>query len=431
MSVRVRFAPSPTGNLHIGGARTCLFSWLYARKMKGTFILRIEDTDMVRSKKEYLDEILNSVKWLGMDWDEIYYQSARFDLYKEYAQKLIDMGKAEKKDGAVFFKYENIDVTIDDLVRGPIVFKELPKDEEVIIKSDGAPTYNFCCVIDDAMMKMTHVIRGEDHISNTPKQIMIYRALGFEPPKFAHVPLIMSPDGGRLSKRFGATAVSEYRNMGYLSPAIVNYLMLLGWAPGENREIITLDEAIALFDVKDIHKTGAAFSMDKLNWVNGEYIRKFSIPQLTDALLDFYQNKGFIPENTSREYLEKVVALFHQRLTILDDFKALAKFCFYDNYEYSADCAPVLEKKMIKEVAVLIEKIQKLDNFDHTAVELEFRAACVECGIKVKELVHPVRVALTGLRIGPGLFELMSVIGKEKVIARLSKLNETWSNCPA
>jgi len=426
MSVRVRFAPSPTGNLHIGGARTCLFNWLYARKMKGTFILRIEDTDMVRSKKEYLDEILHSVKWLGMDWDEIYYQSDRFELYKDYAKKLIDMGKAYVKDGATFFKYENVDVTIDDAVRGPIVFKELPKDEEVIIKSDGAPTYNFCCVIDDALMNMTHIIRGEDHISNTPKQIMLYRALGFKEPKFAHVPLIMSPDGGRLSKRFGATAVSEYRHLGYLSPAIVNYLMLLGWSPGDNKEIIGLKEAIDLFDIKDINKTGAAFSMDKLNWVNGEYIRKQTLPELTAALREYYQGKGFLPENIDAAYLEKVVALFKERLTILDDFKRLGYFCFYDDFTYSDDCKPSLEKKMVKEISLLIEHTQKLENFDHTAVELDFRAVCTELGIKVKELVHPVRAALTGLKIGPGLFELIAVIGKDKVVERLQRLLVYW-----
>lgn len=195
--VKIRFAPSPTGFLHIGGARTCLFNWLYAQKMNGKFVLRIEDTDLERSKKEYLEEILESVKWLGMDWDEITYQSQRFDLYREYAQKLIKENKAYKKEGAIFFKYEFTEVSINDLIRGEIVFKELPKEEEVIIKGDNTPAYNFSCCIDDALSQITHVIRGEDHISNTPKQILMYKALGFEIPQFAHLPLILAPGGGK------------------------------------------------------------------------------------------------------------------------------------------------------------------------------------------------------------------------------------------
>jgi glutamyl-tRNA synthetase len=427
MSVKVRFAPSPTGFLHIGGARTCLFNWLYARNLGGTFVLRIEDTDLVRSKKEYLDEILQSISWLGMNWDEICYQSSRFNLYKQYAQKLIDEGKAVKKDGAVFFKYENVDVEIDDLIRGKIVFKELPKEEEVIIKSDGAPTYNFCCVIDDALMQMTHIIRGEDHISNTPKQIMMYRALKFTPPKFAHVPLILSPDGGRLSKRFGATAISEYRHAGYLKESIVNYLMLLGWSPGANREIITLDEAKSIFNIKNVNRTGAAFSRDKLNWVNGEYIRKKTLDELCGLIKENIDDPIFL---TDEEYFKKVVALFQPRLTILSDFKLQAKPFFSDDFVYSDDSAVILERKMINEVNTLCAKLDVLDAFSHDIIEKEFRTVCEASGIKVKELVHPVRVALTGVRIGPGLFELMSVLGKEKAIARLKRLTAYWEGKP-
>jgi glutamyl-tRNA synthetase len=427
MSVKVRFAPSPTGFLHIGGARTCLFNWLYARNLGGTFVLRIEDTDLARSKKEYLDEILQSISWLGMNWDEICYQSQRFDLYKQYAQKLVDEGKAIKKDGAVFFKYENVDVAIDDLIRGKIVFKELPKEEEVIIKSDGTPTYNFCCTIDDATMQMTHIIRGEDHISNTPKQIMMYRALGFTPPKFAHVPLILSPEGGRLSKRFGATAISEYRRAGYLKESIVNYLMLLGWSPGANREIITLDEAKNIFDIKNVNKTGAAFSLDKLNWVNGEYIRKKTPGELCALIKENADEPLF---SADEEYFKKVVALFHPRLITLSDFKLQARPFFHDDFEYSADGLTILERKMVNEVTALCAKFDTLNTFSHDIIEKEFRAVCESLNIKVKELVHPVRIALTGARIGPGLFELMAVLGKEKVIARLKRLIAYWEGKP-
>jgi len=426
--VRVRFAPSPTGYLHIGGARTCLFNWLYARKMGGKFILRIEDTDVERSKAEYRDEILESIAWLGMNWDEIYSQSERFDIYRQYARKLIDSGHAAEKDGAVFFKYEFDSVEIDDLIRGKIVFNELPKEEEVIIKSDNTPTYNFCCVIDDAMMNINPVIRGEDHISNTPKQILMYKALGFDPPKFAHVPLILSPDGGRMSKRHGATSIREYRQMGFLSDALVNYFLLLGWSVGADKEIISLDEAKHIFDISHVNKTGAAFSMEKLCWMNAQYLHKKTLPQLADLLGDFLKDKNFLPAGTSRQHLEKCAGLFRERLVTLADFIDAARFCFYNDFTYSEDAAPALERNLSKEVSALVSRLSGLTDFSHTAVEAEFRACCQDQGLKVKELVHPVRVGLTGKKIGPGLFESMEFLGKDEVVARLNRLIRHWSD---
>ena len=426
--VKVRFAPSPTGYLHIGGARTCLFNWLYARHCGGKFVLRIEDTDLQRSKKEYLDEILESIQWLGMDWDEIYYQSQRFDIYRQYAQKLIEKGVAYQKEGAIFFKYEFEKVEINDLIRGKITFTELPKTEEVIIKSDGSPTYNFSCCIDDALTGITHVIRGEDHISNTPKQILMYKALGIETPEFAHVSLILSPEGGRLSKRFGATSIREYKEEGFLAQALANYLMLLSWSPGDNREIITLTEAKEIFDMKRVNKTGAEFSLDKLNWVNAEYIKREDIKKFTKILGDYLKSKNFLPPGVSPEYLEKVVELFRERLTKLSDFLDRARFCFYDDYSYSDDTLDILQRNLSKEIGVLIKKLSAMSDFNKETIEKEFRAAAENLGLKARDLVHPVRVALSGKKIGPGLFETMEILGKDKILKRLKRLVEYWNN---
>jgi len=416
--LKVRFAPSPTGYLHIGGARTCLFNWLYARKNNGQFLLRIEDTDLERSKEEYLDEILESIKWLGMDWDDVAYQSKRFDLYQEYAQKLIAQGKAEKKDGAVFFKYDFKQVEIDDLVRGKIVFNELPKDEEVIIKSDGSPTYNFCCVIDDALMEITTVIRGEDHISNTPKQVLIYQGLGFKVPQYAHVPLILSPDGGRMSKRYGATSIREYKEQGYLPEALVNYLMLLGWSAGDDKEILSLGQAKEMFDLKRVNKTGAAFSCDKLNWVNFEYIKTKSEDELTDLAFEYMKAKDFLPAGVEKSCVAKIMPLFRERIQKLDDLLPKSRFIFYDDFEYTEAAKKVLEKDASEGIQGFIDILSKMDEFNHGAIEREFRALVESLGLKVKDLIHPTRIALCGDKIGPGLFESITVLGKEKVLVR-------------
>ena len=276
--VRVRFAPSPTGNLHIGGGRTALFNWLFAQSQNGKFVLRIEDTDKERSRKEFVDEILFSLKWLGFNWDELYYQSERFDRYREHAHKLLKAGlayieKSPEGKEAIIFKVTAQKIKVNDLIRGEIEFDAGLIKDQVLIKSDGTPTYNFACVVDDAEMNITHIIRGDDHISNTPKQILFYQALGFALPNFAHLSLIMGMEGGRLSKRTGATAISDYRKMGYLSEALVNYLLLLSWAPGDNRELIDIKEAIKLFDIKNVNKTAAAFDLKKLDWINNQYLK--------------------------------------------------------------------------------------------------------------------------------------------------------------
>ncbi len=427
--IRVRFAPSPTGNLHIGGARTALFNWLYARATRGRFILRIEDTDRVRSQKEYLEEIENSLQWLGLEWDEIYYQSQRSALYKEYADKLLKAGKAyieksPEKGEAIIFKVEPQTIKLNDLIRGEIVFDSSVIKDQVLIKSDGTPTYNFACVIDDADMKITHVLRGDDHISNTPKQVLLYQALGFSLPDFAHLPLILGAEGGRLSKRTGATAISDYRKTGYLSKALVNYLLLLSWSPGDNREVIDINEAIKVFDIKDVNTTAATFDMDKLNWMNNQYLKKEDSQNLADQLIPFLIEKKYIEkDNFDRNYLVSLVKLFQGRLTTLGDFADWADFFFLKEVKIDPEAKEkFLTKDLSKEFRLFGERLEALDNFDIANIEAAFRQLVKDLGIESKALVHPVRVALTGKTIGPGLFEVIYYLGKERTKERLNAI---------
>lgn len=426
--IRVRFAPSPTGNLHIGGSRTALFNWLYAKAKGGKFILRIEDTDAARSQKEYLDEILFSLKWLGFDWDEVYYQSQRFNIYKEYADKLLSEGKAytEKTEGkgeAIIFKVLPDKIKIDDLIRGQIEFDTQVIKDQVLIKSDGTPTYNFACVVDDALMNITHVIRGDDHISNTPKQVILYEALGFKLPFFAHLPLILSKEGGRLSKRKGATAISEFRNMGYLAPALVNYLLLLGWSPGENREVIDINEAIKKFDIKHINKTAAVLDLDKLDWMNNQYLKKEDPEKLASELMPALVEKGYVEkDNPDRQYVVSLVKLFQGRLTVLNDFIDWADFFFLKEIKVdSAAEEKYLKRDFSREFRMFIERFEVLEDFDIAAIETAFRDMVKELNIEAKVLIHPIRVALTGKTIGPGLFELIYYLGKQRTRERLEK----------
>jgi len=426
--IRVRFAPSPTGNLHIGGGRTALFNWLYAQSKNGQFILRIEDTDLSRSKKEYIDEILNSLRWLGFEWDEIYYQSQRFDIYKEYAQKVLKEGKAyiEKSETgkeAIIFKVIPQKIKIMDLIHGEIEFDTSVIKDQVLIKSDGTPTYNFACVVDDATMGITHVIRGDDHISNTPKQIILYQALGFPLPEFAHLPLILAKEGGRMSKRKGATAITEYRQMGYLPQALVNFLMLLGWSPGENREIIDIKEAIKLFDIKTVNKTAAVMDMDKLDWINNQYLKSEDPQSLTDAVIPMLIEKKYIDkDNFDRDYVLSLVKLFQPRLTVLNDFVDWADFFFLKNITIDPQAEQkFLTQDLSKEFKLFIERLDKLDKLDIAAIETSFRELVAELNIQAKVLIHPIRVALTGKTIGPGLFEVIYYLGRERTKERLMK----------
>lgn len=423
--VRVRFAPSPTGYLHIGSARTALFNWLYARHSNGKFILRIEDTDKERSKEEYMDEILSSLKWLFMSWDEeMVFQSKRFDVYKKYAQTLVEKNLAYLEGPAVIFKVEKgKKVSFDDMIRGKVEFSTDDIKDQVLIKSDGTPTYNFACVVDDYEMKISHVIRGDDHISNTPKQVMLYEALGLPLPKFAHIPLILSKDGGRLSKRHGATSIFEYKNMGFLPDALVNYLSLMGWAPGNDVEILPVDEIIKLFDVKDVNKTGAIFDMDKLSWMNGQYIKNMDIAKLIERTESYLKDKKVLDEKYNKDRWANIAAAYKERTRTLEDFVSVYKIFFNDELEYDEKAVEkYLKKPGSKEILQKCKSsIEVAAKFDKISIEEVYRKLADELKVKAAELIHPTRVAISGKTVGAGLFDMMELLGREKVLARLSK----------
>ena len=424
MSV-VRFAPSPTGFLHIGGARTCLFNWLYARNTQGKFVLRIEDTNKAKSEQRYLDEILESMKWLGMDWDEIYYQSERFDIYREYAEKLLSEGKAYADGEAIIYKVrEDTRIRFFDLLRGEIAVEPEQVKDQVLIKSDGSPAYNFCCVVDDALMEMTHIIRGDDHIANTPKQILLYEALGFKLPKFVHIPMIHGEDGSKMSKRHGATAITEYRNQGFLPEALINYLALLGWNPGNNKEIFSITELIKIFSLKRINKTAAIFDMNKLNWINGQYIKAYDSEKLYTLIETYLKKSGVVSEDVDREWLAGLIGLYKTRFHTVNHFLELTRFFFEDSINYDRDAA---EKFLQGETAAdKLEAFRKMaeeiSSFDIKTIEDESRGLVEKLGIKTADMIHPLRVALTGVTVSPGIFEVMYFLGKDKVLARLDKV---------
>lgn len=458
--VRVRFAPSPTGHLHIGGVRTALFNWLFARHHRGTFILRIEDTDLKRSKKRYLDEILDCLLWLGLKWDEgPYLQTRRLKVYRRYVQRLLDEGKAyhcyesrltphesKKKTpdtrrkthdtrhetrGAIRFKVPPEKVKMNDLVHGPIEFDNSLLGDFIIQKSDGSPTYNFACVVDDYEMHITHVIRGDDHISNTPKQLALYQALDVPWPEFAHIPLIMGPDRTRLSKRHGATAITQYRKEGYLPQALVNFLALLGWSPGEDLEIIGLDEIIRRFSLSRVGRTSSIFNLEKLEWMNHQYIKRIDLDGLTDLLIPFLRAKGYIGARDDREFCKRVVEVFGDRTKKLADFTGLTSFIFQNRITFSrAAKERLLNNPQTPRIfGTLVERLSPMDAFDAASVEKSCRALIGDLGIPSGELIHPARAALTGRTVSAGLFEVMSLLGKERVIGRLdraTKLIEGW-----
>ncbi len=426
--IRVRFAPSPTGNLHIGGARTALFNWLYARSRKGEFVLRIEDTDAKRSRQEYVDEILYSLGWLGFNWDKIYYQSQRLEVYLDSARRLLKQGLAyteKSADGngeAIIFKVRPQEVVVNDLIRGRISFDSENIKDQVLIKSDGTPTYNFACVVDDAEMGISHIIRGDDHISNTPKQVLLYQSLGLRLPEFAHLPLIMGSDG-RLSKRTGATAISDYRKLGYLAEALVNYLLLLSWSPGDNREVIDIKEAAKIFDIKQVNKTAAAFDLNKLSWMNNQYIKSYDTQKLADLLVPELAERGLIDGNNfDRNYLNSLVKLFQDRMNTLLEFAERADFFFCEDPAMDQKAKEkYLSRDLSREFRMFSQRLSSLPVFDTASIEISFRQMVAELGIESKALIHPVRVALTGKTVGPGLFDVIYHLGLDRTKERLAK----------
>ena len=426
-NVRVRFAPSPTGYLHIGGARTALFNWLFARHNKGVFILRVEDTDQQRSTEESTKAIFDSMKWLGLDWDEgPYYQSQRLSIYKQYAERLVEHGKAfydTDAEGrkAIRFRMQDEITEFNDLIHGMITFDAALIEDFVTLKADGFPTYNFACVVDDADMGITHIIRGDDHISNTPKQIALYKAFGFKIPEFAHIPMILGEDGSRLSKRHGATSVTDYSDKGYLSHALVNFLALLGWSPGNDQEVISVPEMIEKFTLKRVNKTSAQFNNIKLDWMNGQYIKNTPVEELTPEVRAFFEKSGINTVEYTTEWFKNLVSLYHERFKNFRDLFDQTGFFFTDTIEYDNVAVEKFLKKegvgkLLKEVH---SAISPLENFDKQSLEACLRNLTEKLGVGFSKLAQPLRVAITGKSVSAGIFETIELLKKEKTLKRI------------
>ena len=460
--IRVRFAPSPTGYLHIGGARTALFNWLFARHGGGTFILRIEDTDRSRSTEEFIEVIIEGMKWLGLDWDEgPYRQTERFTIYKRCVDRLLQEGKAyhcycipeelerrrqeamaqgkmprydgkcrEMKESvsgripAVRFKMPQEGQTlVRDLVRGDVVFDNSQLDDLIIMRSDGTPTYNFVVVVDDVDMKITHVIRGDDHLNNTPKQIHIYKAFGYELPAFAHLPMILGSDKSRLSKRHGATSVLAYRDMGYLPDALVNYLVRLGWSHGD-REVFSREELIRYFSFGNVGKSSAVFNQEKLLWLNGQYMMRTEPSELTALVIPFLVREGLITEGQEidRSWLSKAVVTLQERAKTLKELARALRYYLVEEQEYGEKSREkFLTRESLPYLRDLKEDLALLTDFSAGEIEKVFRAITERYGIKLGGLAQPVRVAVTGGTESPGIFEVLEIVGKEKTLRRLER----------
>ncbi len=472
--VRVRFAPSPTGYLHVGGLRTALYNFLFAKKHNGTFILRIEDTDQTRFVPGAVENLIDSLKWAGLQYNEgpvvggnygPYIQSERLAIYKEYVEKLLQEGKAyrcfctaerldqmrkNQQKAGIIVKYDRAclglsqseinerinkgdpytirlkmpdkqKIFVDDIIRGRVEFQTLIIDDQVLLKSDGYPTYHLANVVDDHLMKISHVIRGEEWLSSTPKHVVLYEYFGWEIPQFAHLPLLLNPDKSKLSKRQGDVAVEDYRDKGFLKEALVNFIALLGWSPFDNKEILTVEQMTEEFTFERVSKSGAVFNIDKLNWINTQYIRTKSASEISQLLQPIFTKKSVpMPEEN---YLAKVIELLRERVVILDDFIDFAPYFYEEPKEYDEKYK---EKHWKDEtngfLADLNLRFSEIASFDKESIEKTVREYAASKEISTGKLIHPLRYASTGKSVGPGLFELLEVLGKEKVIERIQKI---------
>lgn len=463
--VRLRFAPSPTGHLHIGGARTALFNWLIARKFGGRFILRLEDTDQERSRREFEDEILRDLEWLGLTWDEgpgtggpygPYRQTERFEIYREAAERLLASGhayrctcsedrlEALRRDAMAtgrkpgydghcrdlglgpdcgphvirFRMPDDGEIEMDDLVKGHVVVRNEELEDLVLIRTDGLPTYNYVVVVDDWSMGITHVLRGDDHLNNTPKQIQIYRALGATPPRFGHMPLILGGDGKRLSKRHGATSVGSYREMGYLAPALINYLARLGWSHGD-MELFSTEEVLQVFDVADIGKSAGRWDPDKLLWVNQHWLQRLPLEEVGRQARPFLEARGVVDAD---DRITAAAGTVRGRSRTLVELAEQAMFYFVDDEALELDAAAA-RKFLTPETAELMDAMATLldgaPEWRREALEPRVTAWMGERGLGLGAIAQPVRVSVTGRKIGPGLFETLEVLGKERSMKRI------------
>ncbi|MDD5009196.1 MAG: glutamate--tRNA ligase [Syntrophorhabdaceae bacterium] len=462
--VKTRFAPSPTGNLHIGGARTALFNYLFSRHKGGTFVLRIEDTDIERSKEAYVEDILQGLSWLGIQWDEgPHFQKERMDIYREHAYRLLGEGHAYKcycttemleekrktafkegkkptydrtcrdakdQDGnrpyVIRFKSPLTgEVSFNDLVRGTIAFRCEELDDLIILRSDNTPTYNFTVVIDDALMGITHIIRGDDHINNTPRQILIYRALNYPMPDFAHVPLIHGKDRARLSKRHGATSLLEYRNDGFLPEALMNYLARLGWAHGD-QEVFSREELVEKFDLPNVGKSPAIFDMDKLMWLNSHYIKGLPEEDIAERLVPFLEALGITVAN--RDILVPIAANFKERARTLKEMAQMAAFFFHDDVAYEETAKQKFLTPATKPILEnFLEGFKGLPSIDGEEQRRLIENIARDYNTKLVNVIQPIRVSLCGRTVSPGIFEVIGILGRENVEKRLRRAIETIS----
>jgi glutamyl-tRNA synthetase len=434
MPPRVRFAPSPTGYLHVGGARTALFNWLFARRHGGTFVLRIEDTDTERSSWEMVAGIVDGMRWLGLDWDEgpdvggphaPYFQSQRLEKYREHAQALVRDGKAYADEGAIRFKVPPGQTRFEDLVHGPVKFENEHIENFVILRSDGHPTYHLSVVVDDIDMDITHVVRGDDHVSNTPKQVLLYEAFGKPVPQFAHVPLILGPDKKRLSKRHGATSVMEYPRLGYLPEGMVNFLALLGWNPGGDRELLSRDELISLFTLEGISGGNAVFNPDKLDWFNQQHIGRLPAAELLERIQPRLQEAGLWRDTlrtTEAAWIGSVLELLKPRVKKLDQLVEELRPFLVDEPEMDPAAAA---KHLGADVRpLLVELADGLDAdpaTDAAAIEARIRSLAEQRSTKAAALIHATRVSVTGRAVSAGLFDVLALLGPARVSRRLRR----------
>ncbi len=419
--IRVRFAPSPTGYLHVGGARTALFNWLFARHNDGVFVLRIEDTDRERSTDASIAQIIEAMRWLGLDWDEYYRQTDRTAIHQRAAESLLAGGHAYEKDGAWWFRVpiDGETVVHDDLL-GDVAYQNSQLKDFVIRRSDGSFVYNFVVVVDDADMGITHVIRGDDHLNNTPKQILLYRALGRSLPHFVHLPMILGPDRTRLSKRHGVTSVLEYRQRGFLPEALVNFLARLGWSHGD-QEFFTRDELIELFSLEHIGKSAAVFDDEKLHWLNQQHMKAADPTRLVELVAPFVRAAGKITDamwnKIDRDRLVQAVEVLRHRCKTLVDLANVIEIVFPVPLDREEEIE--LTDRQRELIAALIDAFSALPDFTPDAVEHAMRAALAAHGAKLKEVGHACRMAITGRKVGPGLFETIALVGQDITIARL------------
>ncbi len=456
---RTRFAPSPSGYLHIGGARTALFNWLYARRHGGTFVLRVEDTDRERSTEASIAAIIESLQWLAIGWDEgPFFQSKRTATYVAEAERLLREGRAypcyctadelEAKRAAALAAgrkpvYDRTcrdlssqpgerphtvrfkgpiegETVVDDLVKGRVVFQNAELDDLIILRTDRTPTYNFCVVVDDAEMRITHVLRGDDHLANTPRQILLYRALGHDLPAFGHVPLILGPDKARLSKRHGAMAVTAYRDLGFLPEAVVNYLARLGWSHGD-QEIFTRDELVAAFDVESIGKSAGVFDLEKMRWVNWSHQKVLPPGALARAARPYFAPAG-LPEPSDEAWLEKALGTLQERANTLVELVESGRYYFTDEITVDATAAAkFLVPAVAEPLQAVRDALAELDEWCLETVTAAFTEVLGQLGLKLGKLAQPVRVAVTGGTASPGIFEVVEVLGRDRTLARLDR----------